>query len=41
MSFRIVISERAEKNLDKIITYLQDEWSEKVKQKFISKLLKP
>ncbi len=40
MSFRIVISERAEKNLDKIITYLQDEWSEKVKQKFISKLFK-
>jgi plasmid stabilization system protein ParE len=40
MSLHIVISERAEKNLEKIITYLQSEWSEGVKQKFISKLIK-
>ncbi len=36
----IVISERAEKNLNKIVTYLENEWSERVKQNFILKLSK-
>lgn len=38
MAFHIVISEKAEKNLDKIISYLENEWSERVKQNFIRKL---
>jgi plasmid stabilization system protein ParE len=40
MSLSVVISERAEKNLDKIVTYLELEWSERVKQNFINKLFK-
>lgn len=38
MALHIVISERAEKNLDKIAAYLKNEWSERVKQNFIIKL---
>jgi plasmid stabilization system protein ParE len=40
MRLHIVISERAEKNLDKIVAYLEKEWSERVKQNFILKLSK-
>ncbi len=40
MVLHIVISARAEKNLDKIIAYLEEEWSERVKQNFITKLSK-
>lgn len=38
MVFHIVISDRAEKNLDKIVLYLEKKWSERVKQNFILKL---
>ena len=38
MKYEVTISERAEKNLDRIIKYLEENWSEKVKNNFIKKL---
>jgi len=36
---QIIISERAEKNLDALMEYLESEWSARVKEKFRQKLL--
>jgi len=38
--YEIIISERAENNLDKIITYLFSEWNETVKNNFLENLKK-
>ena len=38
MSYKLSISERAEKNLDKVFEYLTDNWSLKVKNDFKEKL---
>ena len=40
MKYKVTISERAENNLDEIIKYLDQEWGEKVKNNFLSKLIK-
>ena len=40
MSYVVTISERAEKNLDKVFEYLSDNWSVKVKNDFKEKLYK-
>ena len=39
MKYQVYLSERAEKNLYKIFIYLQNNWSEKVKNNFKNKLL--
>jgi plasmid stabilization system protein ParE len=36
MAFKIAISERAEKNLDEIVVYLENEWSVRVRDKYLS-----
>jgi hypothetical protein len=38
--YKVTISERAEKNLDEIIKYLDEEWGVRVKNNFLSKLIK-
>jgi len=38
--YEIIISERAENNLDKIITYLLSEWNETTKNNFLVKFKK-
>jgi len=38
--YNIVISEKAEANLDKIVVYLSLEWNEKVKNNFLEKFRK-
>ena len=38
MKYEVTISERAEKNLDRIIKYLEENWPEKVKINFIKNL---
>ncbi len=38
--YEIIISERAEDNLDKIITYLLSEWNETVKNNFLESFKK-
>jgi plasmid stabilization system protein ParE len=38
MSFEVTISERAEKNLDKVFEYLADNWPPKVSSDFKDKL---
>ena len=35
MTYRLTISERAEKNLEQIIFYLDREWSVEVRQRFL------
>ena len=40
IQYSVKISERAEKNLDNIVTYLLTEWSEKVKEQFLGRLKK-
>ena len=40
MPYKVVISERAEKNLDALLIYLEKEWSVKVKNDFIDKLVR-
>ncbi len=37
-SYHVIISNRAEENLDQIIAYLELEWNEVVKNNFIDKL---
>ncbi len=36
MAYKVTLSERAEKNLDEIVTYLQSEWSVRVRNKYLS-----
>ena len=36
--YPIFVSERAEQNLEKIILYLEEEWSESVKKAFLKEL---
>lgn len=38
MKYEVTISERAEKNLDRIFVYLYNNWPEKVKNDFKNKL---
>lgn len=38
MSIKVVFSERSRENLDKLLDYLESEWSLKVKREFIKKL---
>jgi len=38
MERKIILSKRASKKLDKLLLYLETEWSEKVKKNFIYKL---
>lgn len=38
-ALKVSISARAEKNLDDLISYLETEWSARVKENFIKKLL--
>jgi plasmid stabilization system protein ParE len=40
IQYAVIISERAENNLDKIVTYLLIEWNEKVKNNFLDSLKK-
>ncbi len=40
MALQVVISDRAEKNLDKIVSYLEHKFSKRVKQNFLTKLSK-
>ena len=40
MDYKIIISKRAEKNLDAIFKYLEKKWPEKVKNDFKLKLLR-
>ena len=40
MRYKVTISERAEKNLDKVFEYLADNWPAKVKNDFKEKLYK-
>lgn len=35
MKFKVIISERAEKNLKNIISYLEQEWSSRVSKKYL------
>ncbi|MBI9037123.1 MAG: type II toxin-antitoxin system RelE/ParE family toxin [Bacteroidales bacterium] len=37
---KLILSKRASKKLDKLLNYLEEEWSLKVKKEFISKLEK-
>jgi plasmid stabilization system protein ParE len=37
---KIILSKRASKKLDKLLEYLESEWSTKVKNDFIKKLIK-
>ena len=39
-SYDIIISKRAEENLDKILSYLKSEWNESVKNSFLEKFKK-
>lgn len=39
MFLDVIISERAEKNLDAIVKYLMEKWSERVKENFIKKII--
>lgn len=36
MQFRVTISERAEKNLRDIVSYLEQEWSSRVSKKYLN-----
>ena len=36
--YPIFVSERAERNLEKIILYLEEEWSERVRKSFLEEL---
>ena len=38
--YSVIISERAENNLDNIVNYLLTEWNEKVKDSFLARLKK-
>lgn len=38
MNRKVVLSKTAEKQLNKLLDYLESEWSTKVKLKFLSKL---
>ena len=38
--YSVIISERAENNLDNIVNYLLTEWNEKVKDSFLTRLKK-
>jgi plasmid stabilization system protein ParE len=38
--YSVIISERAENNLDNIVNYLLTEWNEKVKDSFVNRLKK-
>lgn len=40
MALKVTISERAEKNLDDIMLYLEEEWSIRVRDNFRKKLIK-
>jgi plasmid stabilization system protein ParE len=40
MKLKVVISQRAENNLDMIVAYLENNWSARVKKNFILKLSK-
>lgn len=40
MSFTIVFSEKAKSNIEKIANYLDEEWSENVKMKFLTDISK-
>ena len=38
MSYKITISERAEKNIDELVSYLEFNWSIRVRKKFLAAL---
>ena len=35
MNFNVVVSERAERNLEEIVNYLESEWSARIRDKYL------